>query len=154
MSQQDNDDNWNTITKKEKKKVSRAQMAHKKANGEATRQMLEAYSKDTKIERPEQEDKDGFKKTMEQVRRKDQHKDKKDEPPEKDEMIKKIPFTKRQQLIQLRELKGLNRKEVANLVQQSHRVIDGMENGIGVYDHELFNKVIQKLKKVPDKKNY
>lgn len=65
--------------------------------------------------------------------------------------LRVLSVEKRSKLQHLREQKGLNRKEVATLTATSVQIINDYENGKGNYDPETYNRIIQKLNKLPDK---
>ena len=122
-------------------------MAKKKTNKSKSTTKKKSAKKDTK-DLAKKEYTDEEKARIAQEKREEEKRD----APEKDEIIKKIPFDRKQKLIQLRERKGLTRKQVAQLVQQSHTIIDNYENAKGTYDPDLYNRIIQQLHKHPDPK--
>jgi len=146
-------DEWQETTRQ--KKFSKTHIHKKQVSAMAQQDMMDGYLNSIRIERPKSVDK-------QEKKKQDQQKqfgtsttisvaNNNDDAPEKDELVKKIPFEKRQRLIQLRERKGLTRKEAAKIVQQAHSIIESYENGKGVYDPNIYNKIIQQLNRLPTK---
>lgn len=63
-----------------------------------------------------------------------------------------ISVEQRTRLQKTRTLKGLTRKELANLCNVSIQVLTDYENGKGSYDCNIYNRLIQKMNSLPDKK--
>lgn len=60
-----------------------------------------------------------------------------------------IPHDKRIKLTQLREAKQLTRTQLAHQSHISQQIVDDYENGKGIYNPSMYNRLIQFLGRVP-----
>lgn len=137
------DEGWKQVNN-QKKRLTKSQIEKHRLSEEAMKITLDHYYNDTKMPLP-------TKKEEKKPETLTKNKTSEEVADRETTGSRKIPFEKRQKLIQLREKKGLTRVQVAKLVQQTHSVIDGLENAKGVYDPNLYNKIIQQLNKLTDK---